>query len=117
MAAQEARLLHELLASHAAEPDPLAGLAPAFFAEPTSLIETPWAMAATPDFGAPQDGGPAAREWSGTDGSNPVPSSGESANFWFLRYRAPSAPFDPTSDLQMVLGHAHVRASIISAPS
>ena len=62
MAAQEARLLHELLASHAAEPDPLAGLAPAFFAEPTSLIETPWAMAATPDFGAPQDGGSAARE-------------------------------------------------------
>ena len=62
VAAQEARLLHELLASHGAEPDPLAGLAPAFFAEPTSLIETPWAMAATPDFGAPQDGGPAARE-------------------------------------------------------
>src|SRR5215469_4467839 len=50
VAAQEARLLHELLARHAAEPDPLVGLAPAFFAEAASLIETPWVMAATPDL-------------------------------------------------------------------
>ena len=54
VAAQEARLLHELLARHAAEPDPLAGLAPAFFAEATSLIETPWVMAATPDLAHPK---------------------------------------------------------------
>jgi 2-polyprenyl-6-methoxyphenol hydroxylase-like FAD-dependent oxidoreductase len=54
VAAQEARLLHELLARHAAEPDPLAGLAPAFFAEAASLTETPWAMAATPDLAHPK---------------------------------------------------------------
>jgi 2-polyprenyl-6-methoxyphenol hydroxylase-like FAD-dependent oxidoreductase len=54
VAAQEARLLHELLGRHAAEPDPLAGLAPAFFAESTSLIETPWALAATPDLAHPK---------------------------------------------------------------
>jgi 2-polyprenyl-6-methoxyphenol hydroxylase-like FAD-dependent oxidoreductase len=54
VAAQEARLLHELLARHAAEPDPPAGLAPAFFAESGSLIETPWALAATPDLAHPK---------------------------------------------------------------
>jgi hypothetical protein len=50
VAAQEARLLYELLERHVAEPDPLAGLVPAFFAESASLIETPWALAATPDL-------------------------------------------------------------------
>ena len=54
VAAQEARLLHELLARHAAEPDPLAGLASDFFAEAASLTETPWAMAATPDLAHPK---------------------------------------------------------------
>jgi 2-polyprenyl-6-methoxyphenol hydroxylase-like FAD-dependent oxidoreductase len=54
VAAQEARLLHELLERHAAEPDPLAGLAPAFFAESAPLIETPWALAATPDLAHPK---------------------------------------------------------------
>jgi 2-polyprenyl-6-methoxyphenol hydroxylase-like FAD-dependent oxidoreductase len=54
VAAQEARLLHELLKRQAAEPDPLAGLAPAFFAESASLIETPWALAATPDLAHPK---------------------------------------------------------------
>jgi 2-polyprenyl-6-methoxyphenol hydroxylase-like FAD-dependent oxidoreductase len=54
VAAQEARLLHELLERHAAEPDPLAGLAPTFFAESASLIETPWALAATPDLAHPK---------------------------------------------------------------
>ena len=54
VAAQEARLLHELLEHHTAEPDPLAGLAPAFFAESASLIETPWALAATPDLAHPK---------------------------------------------------------------
>jgi 2-polyprenyl-6-methoxyphenol hydroxylase-like FAD-dependent oxidoreductase len=54
VAAQEARLLHELLERYAAEPDPLAGLVPAFFAESASLIETPWALAATPDLAHPK---------------------------------------------------------------
>jgi 2-polyprenyl-6-methoxyphenol hydroxylase-like FAD-dependent oxidoreductase len=54
VAAQEARLLHELLERSAAEPDPLAGLAPAFFAESTALIETPWALAAVPDLAHPE---------------------------------------------------------------
>ena len=52
--AQEARLLQELLACHAAEPDPLAGLASAFFAKATALIETSWTMAATPDLAHPK---------------------------------------------------------------
>ena len=54
VAAQEARLLRELLERHAAEPDPLAALAAAFFAESVSLIETPWALAATPDLAHPK---------------------------------------------------------------
>jgi 2-polyprenyl-6-methoxyphenol hydroxylase-like FAD-dependent oxidoreductase len=57
VAAQEARLLHELLDRSAAEPDPLAGLAPAFFAEAATLIETPWALAATPDLAHPKTEG------------------------------------------------------------
>jgi hypothetical protein len=35
----------------------LHGLAPAFFAEAEALIETPWAMAALPDFIYPQTRG------------------------------------------------------------
>lgn len=54
VAAQEARLLHELLERCAAEPDPLAGLASAFFAQSATLIETPWAVAATPDLAHPK---------------------------------------------------------------
>ena len=54
VAAQEARLLHEVLQRHAAEPEPLAGLAPAFFAEAATLTETPWALAATPDLAHPK---------------------------------------------------------------
>jgi 2-polyprenyl-6-methoxyphenol hydroxylase-like FAD-dependent oxidoreductase len=54
VAAQEARLLHELLERHTAELDPLAGLARVFFAESASLIETPWALAATPDLAHPK---------------------------------------------------------------
>jgi 2-polyprenyl-6-methoxyphenol hydroxylase-like FAD-dependent oxidoreductase len=57
VAAQEARLLHELLERCAAEPDPLAALAPAFFAQSASLIETPWALAATPDLAHPKTEG------------------------------------------------------------
>jgi 2-polyprenyl-6-methoxyphenol hydroxylase-like FAD-dependent oxidoreductase len=60
VAAQEARLLHELLERHAAEPDPLAGLAPAFFAESASLIDAV-GPGCNARFGAPQDGGTTAR--------------------------------------------------------
>ncbi|HUH83897.1 MAG TPA: FAD-binding protein [Stellaceae bacterium] len=45
VAAQEACLLRTLLNRLAGERDPLAGLAPAFFAEMQSLIETPWSVA------------------------------------------------------------------------
>jgi 2-polyprenyl-6-methoxyphenol hydroxylase-like FAD-dependent oxidoreductase len=57
VAAQEACLLHRLLGTRAAERDPLGGLAPVFFAEVQALIETPWAMAATPDLVFPQTRG------------------------------------------------------------
>ena len=48
-------LLRRLLGS--AEGDPLAGLAAAFFAAASELIETPWAQAAIPDFVMPQTAG------------------------------------------------------------
>ncbi len=57
VAAQEARALGRLLATRAAERDPLEGLAPAFFAAASALIETPWAMAAIPDFVYPETRG------------------------------------------------------------
>ena len=57
VAAQEARLLRELIERSAAEPDPLARLAPVFFAESASLIDTPWALAATPDLAHPKTEG------------------------------------------------------------
>jgi 2-polyprenyl-6-methoxyphenol hydroxylase-like FAD-dependent oxidoreductase len=48
VAAQEAVLLRRLLGTE--EGDPLAALAPAFFAEASGLIETPWESAAVPDL-------------------------------------------------------------------
>jgi 2-polyprenyl-6-methoxyphenol hydroxylase-like FAD-dependent oxidoreductase len=54
VAAQEACLLHALLRRRAEEADPLAGLAPAFFAEAEALVETPWALAAVPDLAHPR---------------------------------------------------------------
>lgn len=54
VAAQEAVLLCRLLGS---EGDPLAGLAPAFFAGAAELIQTPWESAAVPDFAMPQTEG------------------------------------------------------------
>jgi 2-polyprenyl-6-methoxyphenol hydroxylase-like FAD-dependent oxidoreductase len=55
VAAQQALLLRRLLGSR--EGDPLAGLAPAFFAEACGLIETPWASAAVPDLAFPETEG------------------------------------------------------------
>ena len=57
VAAQEAVLLRRLLLKLEEEADPLAQLAPAFFAEACALIETPWALAAIPDFVFPQTRG------------------------------------------------------------
>jgi 2-polyprenyl-6-methoxyphenol hydroxylase-like FAD-dependent oxidoreductase len=53
VAAQEAGLLQRLLSARG----PRAGLAPAFFAEVPSLIETPWAIAANLDFTFPETKG------------------------------------------------------------
>lgn len=50
VAAQEARLLHDILRRRGGESDALAGLASEFLAEAAILIETPWALAAVPDF-------------------------------------------------------------------
>ena len=57
VAAQEACLLRDLLHRRAKEADPLDGLAPAFFAEAEALIETPWALAAIPDYAVPETEG------------------------------------------------------------
>lgn len=53
VAAKEAVLLGRLLGSCGSQQDPLNGLGRTFLAEATSLIETPWAMAAVPDFAYP----------------------------------------------------------------
>jgi hypothetical protein len=57
VAAQEACLLREILQRRAKETDPLDGLASAFFAEAAPLIETPWALAAIPDYAVPETEG------------------------------------------------------------
>src|SRR5262249_32833750 len=57
VAAIEARALDQILAGRTHEPDPLAGLAPAFFARAAAIIETPWASAAIPDFAHPETRG------------------------------------------------------------
>lgn len=57
VAAQEARALRQLLTARADTGDPLDGLAPSFFAEASTLIEGPWAMAAIPDFAHPSTRG------------------------------------------------------------
>lgn len=50
VAALEADVLHGLFSVQSRESQGLATLAPAFFAEAEKLIETPWSMAAIPDF-------------------------------------------------------------------
>jgi 2-polyprenyl-6-methoxyphenol hydroxylase-like FAD-dependent oxidoreductase len=56
VAALEACLLRKLLETQAAEPDPIAGLAPKFFAEVQTLIDTPWSVALL-DFAFPDTRG------------------------------------------------------------
>jgi hypothetical protein len=48
-------LLRRLLGNE--EGDPLAGFAPAFFSEVYRVIETPWTLAAVPDFASPETQG------------------------------------------------------------
>ncbi|MBV8653944.1 MAG: squalene monooxygenase, partial [Alphaproteobacteria bacterium] len=57
VAAKEAVLLYDLLAARAATGDALAGLGRLFLAEAQSVIETPWMMAAVPDFAFPETRG------------------------------------------------------------
>jgi 2-polyprenyl-6-methoxyphenol hydroxylase-like FAD-dependent oxidoreductase len=57
VAAQQTRLLRDLLRRRTGESEPLVGLASAFFAEAAELIETPWALAAVPDLAHPRTTG------------------------------------------------------------
>jgi 2-polyprenyl-6-methoxyphenol hydroxylase-like FAD-dependent oxidoreductase len=57
VAAQEARLLNQLLKRRAMKSDPLAGLALAFFSEGLPLVEAPWNMSAVPDLVYPETRG------------------------------------------------------------
>jgi 2-polyprenyl-6-methoxyphenol hydroxylase-like FAD-dependent oxidoreductase len=57
VAAKEAILLHHLLGARASQSDPLHGLGREFLAEASQLIETPWSMAAIPDFAYPETRG------------------------------------------------------------
>ena len=57
VAAQEARLLGQLLKQKATKADPLAGLAQAFFSESLPVIEAPWNMSAVPDLVYPETPG------------------------------------------------------------
>ncbi len=57
VAAQEACILRDILATRAAAPDPFEGLPQAFFAAIQEVIDTPWATAAVADFAYPQTRG------------------------------------------------------------
>ncbi len=57
VAAQEALALGGLLTRRGRERDPLAELAPAYFAEVARIVDTPWAAAAIPDFVHPDTRG------------------------------------------------------------
>jgi len=57
VAAQEACLLRRILQASSKQDDPIAALAPAFFAQVQSVIETPWSVAML-DFAFPETSGP-----------------------------------------------------------
>ncbi|HYM04323.1 MAG TPA: hypothetical protein VET85_15320, partial [Stellaceae bacterium] len=57
VAAQEAVLLERVLGKLATSPDPLGGLAKAFFAEVQTVLEAPWELSAIPDFVFPDTEG------------------------------------------------------------
>jgi len=52
-AAQQARLLQDVLGRAAAEPDPIAALQAGFMAEIASVLETPWNMSTSADLAFP----------------------------------------------------------------
>ena len=62
VAAQQALLLQELFRRQVQEAEPLAALAPAFFAGAYGLIETPWAQAEIEDFAFPETKGQRPRD-------------------------------------------------------
>jgi len=57
VAAQEARLLQDVLSRAASEPDPIVALQKGFMSEVTSVLETPWAMSTGPDLAFPSTRG------------------------------------------------------------
>jgi 2-polyprenyl-6-methoxyphenol hydroxylase-like FAD-dependent oxidoreductase len=57
VAAQEARLLQDVLGRVAAEPDPIATSQAAFMAEVASVLETPWSMSTSADLAFPETRG------------------------------------------------------------
>jgi 2-polyprenyl-6-methoxyphenol hydroxylase-like FAD-dependent oxidoreductase len=57
VAAQEARLLHQLLKGRTTKANPFAGLALVFFSESLPLVEAPWNMSAVPDLVYPETRG------------------------------------------------------------
>ena len=57
VAAQEARVLREILHARHSAPSPLGDLAREFFQQADGLIETPWAGAALPDLAYPDNRG------------------------------------------------------------
>jgi 2-polyprenyl-6-methoxyphenol hydroxylase-like FAD-dependent oxidoreductase len=57
VAAQEARLLQDVLGRVAAEPDPIATLQAAFMAEVASVLDTPWSMSTSADLAFPKTRG------------------------------------------------------------
>ncbi|WP_051334743.1 FAD-dependent monooxygenase [Bradyrhizobium sp. Ai1a-2] len=57
VAAQEARLLNQILKGRAAEPDPFAELAQLFFSETLPLLDATWNMSAVPDLAYPKTRG------------------------------------------------------------
>jgi hypothetical protein len=52
-AAQQARLLQDVLRRAAAEPDPIAAAQAGFMAEVASVLETPWTMSTSADLAFP----------------------------------------------------------------
>jgi 2-polyprenyl-6-methoxyphenol hydroxylase-like FAD-dependent oxidoreductase len=52
-AAQQARLLQDVLGGAAAEPDPIAAAQAGFMAEVASVLETPWTMSTSADLAFP----------------------------------------------------------------
>ncbi|MEH2513307.1 2-polyprenyl-6-methoxyphenol hydroxylase-like FAD-dependent oxidoreductase [Nitrobacteraceae bacterium AZCC 1564] len=57
VAAQEARLLQDVLASATSEPDPVGGVQAEFLARLESILRTPWDMSANTDFASPKTRG------------------------------------------------------------